>query len=576
MKILWQYLKPYKKQLIVGPAFKLSEAILEILVPTIMAKYLIDEGIARGDTGYVIKMGFVMLALAVIGLGCALVCQYNASIASQGFGTRLREAVFSHITKLSFKELDAFGTSSLLNRITNDINILQQAVAMLIRLVIRAPFIVLGSFVMATIINWKLGLIILATAPIFALIIWLVMRKTIPLYKKIQKKLDALSLVAAESFDGVRVIRAFAKQKREKKRFENEAEAFAAFSIRVGKISAILNPATLFVLNFLIISVLWAGGHQVHLGGMTKGDIIAVTTYISYIMTAMLVVADLIILFIRAGVAKERVCELLTTAPSIADTGTAEMALDSESVLTFQNVSFAYSGSEKALSHISFDLKQGESLGIIGGIGSGKSTLAALITRFYEADEGSVAVFGKNVKEYPLALLRQNVSTAMQKPYIFKGTVKENILQGKPDADAACIQKACAIAQADEFIRDLPQGLDTPTEEQGSNFSGGQRQRIALARAVIAEAPILILDDSSSALDYATDLKFRKALAAQYKGTTVVISQRISSIKNCSKILVLDDGEAVGFDTHNNLLHHCEIYRDIYASQTEREVSEGV
>ncbi|MBR2590468.1 MAG: ABC transporter ATP-binding protein [Clostridia bacterium] len=572
MKLLWQYLKPYKKQLIIGPAFKLSEAILEILVPTLMAKYLIDIGIASQDTAYVIKIGLLMLALAVIGLGCALVCQHSASVASQGFGTNLRGAVFEHICALSFREFDTFGSATLLNRITNDINILQQSVAMIIRLVIRAPFIVLGSFIMASVINIKLGLIILATAPIFALIIWLVMRKTIPLYRKIQKKLDKIALVAAESLDGVRVIRAFAKKDKERAKFKDTTEEFVSMSVRVGKISAILNPATLLVLNFLIISVLWAGGIQVNAGGMTKGDIIAVTTYISYIMTAMLVVADLIILFIRAGVAKDRVCELLLTEPDITYEKAHEITAESNTVVSFEHVGFSYTGAEKALDDISFSLKKGESLGIIGGIGSGKSTLVSLIARFYDVDCGAVKINGRDVREYSREQLHRCVSIAMQKSHVFKGTIRENILQGNPAATEQQLQRACAMAQADEFICLLPDGLLTSCEEGGSNFSGGQRQRICLARALIAQAPILILDDSSSALDYATDLRLRKALASDYDGTVITVSQRIGTIKHADKILVLDDGACVGFDSHKNLLRTCETYRAIYASQTKREV----
>ena len=572
MKILWQYLKAYKKQLIVGPAFKLTEAILEILVPTIMAKYLIDIGIAQGDTHYILKVGVLMLALAVIGLGCALVCQYNASVASQGFGTKLRSAVFRHIGTLSFKELDDLGAASLLNRLTNDINILQQSVAMIIRLVIRAPFIVLGSFVMASLINWKLGLIILFTAPIFSLIIWLVMRKTIPLYRKIQKKLDGISATASESFDGVRVIRAFAGQKKQRQKFEAASEDFTRLSIHVGKISAILNPATLLVMNGLIIGVLWAGGVQIHHGSMTKGDIIAVTTYISYIMTAMLVVADLIILFIRAGVAKDRICALLQTQPTMKE-GEETAPADESLCLEFRNVSFSYTGEENALENISFSLQSGESLGIIGGIGSGKTTLVNLIARFYDADVGEVLLFGRDIRAYRYSALRTLVSVAMQTPYIFEGTIKSNILRGKAQADDAALKKAAAIAQADEFIETLAEGYDAKTEAEGKNLSGGQRQRLSIAGAVIAEAPLLILDDSCSALDYATELRLRKALREEYQGTTVVVSQRVSTIRDCSKILVLADGKLVGCGSHEALLSSCEEYRDICTSQSKREVS---
>lgn len=572
MKQLWKYLREYKKQLIIGPAFKLTEAVLEILVPTIMAKQLIDVGVASGDRAYIFKIGIIMLSLAVVGLGCAMVCQYNASVASQGFGTNLRRAVFEHIDTLSFKEIDKLGSSTLLNRITNDINILQQSVAMIIRLVIRAPFIVLGSFVMATIINWKLGLIILATAPVFALVIWLIMRYTIPLYRKIQKKLDNIANIAIENFDGVRVIRAFAKQKSEEEKFDEAADEFAHLSVFVGRVSAILNPATLLLLNFLIIAVLWSGGSQVYKGQMSQGDIIAVTTYISYIMTAMLVVADLIILFTRASAAKDRVNELLNMSPSLTDEGGREDIPENDTALEFKNVSFSYNEGKKALNNISFSLADGETLGIIGGIGSGKSTLVSLIPRFYDCDEGEILVYGRNVKEYKFAALRKAVSIAMQKPYIFSGTIKENILIGKPDASESEIKTACDISQASEFIELLEKGYDSETEAEGKNLSGGQRQRVALARAIIAQSPVLILDDSSSALDFATDLKFRQALKAEYKGSVIIISQRVSAIKECEKILVLDDGELVGTGTHKELLDSCEEYKLIYTSQTKREV----
>lgn len=572
MKKLWRYLEPYKKQLVIGPLFKLIEAVLELLVPTIMAKYLIDVGVANSDKAYIFKVGGVMIALAVVGLCCALVCQYNASVASQGFGTNLRGAVFGHIGTLSFREIDKFGASTLLNRITNDINTLQQAVAMTIRLVIRAPFICIGSFIMAMFINWKLGLIILATVPAFALIIWLIMHFTIPLYRKIQKKLDAISNRAIENFDGVRVIRAFAKQKSENRKYDESVEEFGKLSVFVGRISAVLNPATVFVLNVLILAVLWAGGVQVNIGGMTQGDIIAFTTYISYIMTAMLVVANLIILFTKAAVSKERVNELLDTQTSLRDDNGLSDVPESDTALEFKDVSFSYNEGEEVLENISFSLKRGETLGVIGGIGSGKTTLVSLIPRFYDAGSGTVEVFGRDVKNYKFKTLRKLVSIAMQKPIIFSGTVLSNIRQGKPDASAEEIGRAAAISQADEFISRLDKKYESEVEPEGKNFSGGQKQRIAIARALVGRPRILILDDSSSALDFATDLKFRKALREEQAAESIIIiSQRVSAIKDCSKIIVLDDGKIVGTGTHTQLLKDCGEYAQIYTSQTKRE-----
>ena len=575
MNNLSRFLKPYLKQLLTGPAFKLFEAVLEILVPTIMAKHLIDIGVANGDSAYILKTGAVMLLLAFTGLGSALVCQYNASVASQGFGTDLRNAVFEHMGELSQREIDKFGAAGILNRITTDINQLQTAVAMVIRLAIRAPFIIIGSFVMAMLINFKLGLIILACTPVFALVIWLIMRVTIPLYRKIQLKLDSVSGKAAEMLGGVRVVRAFAKEQAEEKSFRREAEEFEKLSVRALKISAVLNPATVFILNFLVIGILWAGGVQVNAGSMTQGDMVAFTTYISYIMTALLVFANLILLFTRAAASASRVSEFLKTESSLKDNGSEERLTQSDIALEFKGVTFSYGGSENALEDISFKLGAGESLGIIGGIGSGKSTLAGLISRFYDVTDGEILFFGKDIKSYSLSFLRKNVSIALQKPVIFSGTVAENIRQGRQEADDEEVAAAARIAQADEFVSALNDGYNSRCEAEGKNFSGGQRQRIGIARAVVKNAPLLILDDSYSALDFVTGLRVGKALKEKYENKNlIIISQRVSDVRDCNKILVLDDGRLVGYASHRELLNSCPEYVQIYTSQTKEEVGE--
>ncbi len=570
--MLKKYLSPYKKQFIIGSFFKLVEAVLELLVPTIMASRLIDIGISgKAGITYILKIGLVMIALALLGLGCALICQYNASVASQGTGTMLRNAVFEHIGTLSFRELDAFGTSTLLNRITGDINTIQQAVAMVIRLASRAPFICLGSIVMSMLLNWKLSLIIFASIPIFALIIWLIMHFTVPLYKKVQSALDSIGNKAIEIFDGVRVVRAFARQKEEKEKFDKSVDDFTKLSVFVGRISAILNPATVFVMNFVIIAILWAGGIEVNAGGMTQGEIIAFTTYISYIMTALLVLANLIVLFTKAAASKNRVEEILSVTTSLSE-GKEDGFNDCRYAVEFNNVSFGYNKSANALENISFKLERGQNLGIIGGTGSGKTTLVNLISRFYDADSGEVIVFGRNVKEYAFDNLRTKVSMAMQKPFIFSGTVADNIRQGMPGASQEDVTDAAKTAQAEEFILDMDNGYESRVEAEGRNLSGGQKQRLSIARAIVNKAPVLILDDSSSALDLATDLKLRKALREDKVAENVIIvSQRVSTIQNCDVILVLDDGKIAGMGTHSELLDNCAEYREIYTSQIRRE-----
>lgn len=574
MKFLLKYIKPYTKYAVIGPIFKLTEAILELLVPTIMAKYLIDIGVYNGDISYVIKVGAVMLALAITGMLCALVCQYCASIASQGTGTRLRESIFRHISTLGFKELDYFGTGSLLNRITVDVNTIQQAVAMTVRIAIRAPFICIGSVIMAAFINFKLSLYIFATLPVLAIIIFLIMRKTIPLYRSVQSRLDSISSQSLETLSGVRVIRAFAKKGEEEERFNKTVDFYTKFATYAGKVAAILNPATVCIMNLLIVVILWAGGKSVQVGEFSQGEIIAFTTYITYMLTALFALADYILLFTRAVAGTGRIKELMLTKPDITDGAGACADLQADAV-EFRDVSFSYTqGGENVLSNISFKLGKGESLGIIGGIGSGKTTLVNLLARFYDISAGQIYLYGNDLREYKLSDIRSMVSVARQNPILFTGTVKSNIMACNPEATAEDLMRASDDAQCTEFVLTKRDGFDSAVEAGGKNLSGGQRQRVSVAGALIRKSPILVLDDSSSALDFATDLKLRRAIKAnKFTKNLIIISQRVSSICDCDKILVLDDGEQVGFGTHEQLMSSCEIYQHIFFSQTKKEVS---
>lgn len=572
MKFLWKYIKPYKKYTVVGPIFKLTEAVLELLVPTIMADYLIDIGVKNSDMGYILKIGLIMVVLAALGLMCALVCQYSAAIASQGTGTALRNSIFKHINTLSFKELDKFGTGTLLNRITSDVNTIQQAVAMTIRIAIRAPFICIGSVIMAAFINFKLSLYIFATLPILALIIFLIMRKTIPLYRKVQEKLDKISSLALENLSGVRVIRAFAKKDDERKKFDDTVDEYTSFATFAGKIAAILNPATLCIMNLLIVVILYAGGRQVQMGSLSQGEIIAFTTYITYMLTALFALADYILLFTRAVAGTRRIKELMQTESSITDGAQCQSDKIGENALEFKNVSFAYSDGVNVLENISFTIKENESLGIIGGIGSGKTTLAGLINRFYDVSSGEVLVGGRDVRDYSLEQLRSKVSIVMQNPVLFSGTIASNIKSGAPDCTDEQMKAAADTAQCTEFILSKPDGFESRVEAGGKNLSGGQRQRLAIARALVRRSEILILDDSSSALDFATELKLRRAVKKNSGAENIIIiSQRVTAIMDCDKILVLDDGMLAGIGTHKELLETNEVYKNIYTSQTKKE-----
>lgn len=567
MKTLVKYLKPYRLQLAIGPVFKLGEAILEILIPTLMAA-LIDNGINKGDTAYVLRLGVLMLITATCGVLFAYVCQYSASVASQGFGTDVRGAMYRKISSLSHSQLDRFSTASLINRITLDVNQLQGAVAMLIRLVIRAPFLCIGGLVMAMILDLKLSIILMIVIVLFVVLLFLVMFRAVPLYNSVQKKLDSLTLILREHLSGVRVIRAFARTDAERERFDAANTDFADTAIRVGRIAALTNPATTLLMNAAIIAIIWFGGIRVNIGSLTQGEVIAYINYITLILNAMIVVANLVILYTKAYASAKRVSEVLDTEPDLADGAGAALHADGAKI-EFRNVSLRYTdGADNALDNINLSISRGETIGIIGVTGSGKSSLASLIPRFYDAQTGTVSVDGADVKSYPVSELRAKIGIVQQRAVLFSGSVRENMQMGKPDATDAEIREALELAQAAEFVDKLPLGLDTHISQSGSNLSGGQKQRLTIARALVKKPEILILDDSSSALDFRTDALLRKAIAGLGGGMTVIIiSQRVNTVRGTDRIVVMDDGRIAACAPHDKLLRSCEIYREICTSQ---------
>ncbi len=570
---LRRFLKDYRKQVIIGPIFKWMEAVLELIVPLVMAK-IIDVGVKNADKGYVFRMGGLLLLIAAVSLGCALVCQYSASIASQGVGTNLRREMFDRINRFSHAELDRFGTHSLITRLTNDVNQLQVAVAMLIRLVVRAPFLAIGAVVMAFTIDVKLSLIFLVIFPLIVGVLYFVMNRSIPFFRVMQKKLDKISLITRENLEGARVIRAFSKQDAELSRFTSASDDLANTSVRVGRLSALLNPLTYVIMNLGIVAILWFGGFRVDSGRLTQGEMIAFVNYMTQILQALIVVANLVVIFTKASASASRINEVLETEPSVSDAVSGEVApLADEAALEFDRVAFAYAGAEEpSLSGITVKLRPGETLGVIGGTGSGKSTFVSLIPRFYDATSGEVKVFGRDVKEYPLAELRRLVGTVPQKAAVVSGTIRENLRWAKPDATDEELWAALKTAQAESFVEALPQKLETRVEQGGKNFSGGQKQRLTIARALVGKPSILILDDSASALDFATDAALRKALRTETKGMTVImVSQRASTIRYADQILVLDDGGMAGLGTHEELFENCPVYREICLSQLSAE-----
>ena len=566
---MWmKYLKPYRKEAVIGFFFKLIEAFFELIVPIVVAD-IIDYGILHQDQQYILQRGLLFLALASLGYACALVCQYFASKTSQGFGTYLRNDMFKAIHAYDYEDIDEIGIPSLMTRITNDTNQLQLAVAMTIRLASRSPFLILGSLVMAFRISVPIALIFICAAPILALAIYGVMSKSLPLYLKIQKQLDHVSLICRENLAGIRVIRAFSKQKQEKERFQQATQKQKDMQIQVGKLSALLNPSTSVIVNCAILVILYAGGLQVNAGHLTQGEVIALINYMNQILLSMFAFANVIVIYNKATACYKRVQEVLAIQPAIQD---GKCLIDNQEgpLVTFDHVSFSYQGSH-ALHDISFSIHQGETIGIIGGTGSGKSTLIHLIPRFYEATQGQIYIKNRPIQDYSLFSLRQMIGLVPQQATLFTGTIKENICLAKENASDDEVKQALHLAQA-SFVDEWKDGIYSHITQGGHNLSGGQKQRLTIARALVRNPELLILDDSASALDFATDAALRKAIATLPQ-TTIIVSQRVSAIMHADKILVLSHGELVGMGKHDELMKTCEIYQQIVTSQMSKEVA---
>ena len=566
---MWmKYLKPYRKEAVIGFFFKLIEAFFELIVPIVVAD-IIDYGILHQDQQYILQRGLLLLALALLGYACALVCQYFASKTSQGFGTYLRNDMFKAIHAYDYENIDEIGIPSLMTRITNDTNQLQLAVAMTIRLASRSPFLILGSLVMAFRISVPIALIFICAAPILALAIYGVMSKSLPLYLKIQKQLDHVSLICRENLAGIHVIRAFSKQKQEKERFQQATQKQKDMQIQVGKLSALLNPSTSVIVNCAILVILYAGGLQVNAGYLTQGEVIALINYMNQILLSMFAFANVIVIYNKATACYKRVQEVLAIQPAIQN---GKCLIDNQKgpLVTFDHVSFSYQGSH-ALHDLSFSIHQGETIGIIGGTGSGKSTLIHLIPRFYEATQGQIYIKNKPIQDYSLFSLRQMIGLVPQQATLFTGTIKENICLAKEDASDDEVKQALHLAQA-SFVDEWKDGIYSHITQGGHNLSGGQKQRLTIARALVRNPELLILDDSASALDFATDAALRKAIATLPQ-TTIIVSQRVSAIMHADKILVLSHGELVGMGKHDELMKTCEIYQQIVTSQMSKEVA---
>lgn len=576
MRKLIRFLSRYKLESIVGPLFKLLEASFELVVPLIMAS-VIDTGIRNADSGYIYRMGGLLVLMGVLGLVCSLTAQYFAAKAAMGFGTELRSALFAHINSLSHSEIDRLGASSLITRMTSDVNQAQSGVNLVLRLFLRSPFIVVGAIIMAFMIDVRLTLIFLAATPLLALAIYYVMAKTIPAYKAIQNKLDHVSLITRENLSGVRVIRAFSRQEAEQERFEQAGEGLMNMQLAAGRISALMNPATFVIVNLAILALIWFGGFSVDGGRISQGQLVALVNYMTQILTALVALANLIISFTRASASAIRINEVFAISPSIRDSAQSMPSpVKGAPKVAFENVGLTYAGSsEEALSGVSFSAMPGETIGIIGGTGSGKSTLINLIPRFYEATSGSVKIDGQPVQNYPQAGLRGRIGMVPQKAVLFKGSLRDNMRWGKRDATDDEIYEALDIAQAREFVELREGGLDAEIEQGGRNLSGGQRQRLTIARALVGKPDILILDDSASALDFATDARLRRAIREKTQDMTVfIVSQRAGSIQHADRIVVLEDGHMAGLGRHEDLIENCEVYREICLSQlSESEVS---
>lgn len=571
---LKHFLKNYKRQVILGPIFKLVEAIIELIIPLIMAR-VIDIGIKNRNVNYSLKMGILMITLGAIGLTSAIVCQYYAAQASQGFGSDVRNELFKHINNLSYKELDKVNNASLITRLTNDINQLQLAVSMFIRLVIRSPLLVIGSIVMAMTINIKISIIFIVTAIVIGLLLYVIISRTVPYFRLIQKKIDKISFLTKETLTGIRVIRAFSKQEDEKNKFLFYNNDLTNTAVKVEKVSSLLNPATYIVINLGIASIIWYGSHKAYYGIIAQGEIIALVNYMMQILHSLIITANLVVIFTKATASASRVNEIFEINPSLLYEESSELynqePLNSKQKveIQFKNVSFCYDANcESSINGINFSINKGDTLGIIGGTGAGKTTIANLICRFYDASNGEIYINGIDIKKYSNEDLRKRVSIVSQKAVLFSGTILDNMKWRDENATIDEIKNALDIAHASEFVEKLDDKYNTIVKQGGKNFSGGQRQRLTIARSLVNIPQILILDDSSSALDAATDMILRRNLKQKCKNTTkVIVSQRCSTIRDANKIIVLAYGKQIACGTHDELLQSCDVYKRIWESQ---------
>lgn len=573
MKKLLKYLKDYKLESVLGPLFKLLEASFELFVPLVMAQ-VIDVGIKNQDVSYILKMGGLLVLLGIIGLICSITAQYFAAKAALGFGTSLRNDLFAHIAKLSFREIDMTGTATLITRMTSDANQVQSGVNLFLRLFLRSPFVVFGAMVMAFTINTRAALVFAVTIVVLSIVIFGIMKISMPLYKKVQKQLDQILLSVRENLLGVRIIRAFNRQSEEIQRFDNENNFLVKVQIFVGKVSALMNPLTYVIINLGIIVLIYTGAEEVDRGVITQGEVVALVNYMSQILVELIKLANLIITISKALACGNRISSVFDLKPQILNLSTVQKEeVKGAFKVEFTHVDFTYEGAKSpALSDIHFQARKGDTIGVIGGTGSGKTTLVNLIPRFYDVSEGSVTVGGENVKTYSLNQLRGKIGVVPQKAVLFKGTLRENMQWGKKDASDEEIYKALEIAQARDFIEEKGEGLDFMIQAGGKNLSGGQRQRLTIARALVRKPDILIMDDSASALDFATDARLRKAIRESTGDMTVfIVSQRASTVKNADQIIVLDDGRMAGLGSHKELLQSCEVYREICLSQLSKE-----
>lgn len=593
IELLRRFGGKFRRYMVIGPACKLIEVIFDLLTPLVIAQ-MIDKGIGAHDVSAVVHYGMVLAAMAVIGISFTLVCQKMAALTSQGMGTDIRGALYQHINKLSYAELDRFGTPSLITRITNDVNQVQLAVALGVRMLIRWPFLAVGSMVAALAIDLKLGMIFLICTPAIGLVFWFVMARCIPYYKQLQAKLDRIALICREGLSGARVVRAFVREDHERERFARAAEDQARVAIAVGKLSSILNPVTFLVMNLGVCAILWVGGIQVNVGELTQGQVMAFVNYMTQTLTSIVYVANLVVVFTKASASASRLNEVLNCVPSITDEGNQPVALPESSAmgnavpvpaLSLSHASFSFGvGAANAVNDVTLELPMGKTLGIIGGTGSGKSTLVSLIPRLYDTGVGSVSVMGADVRAWPLDQLRHVVATVPQRASLVSGTIRSNLTWRDESATDEELWAALEMAQASEFVRNKPQGLDAPVEAGGKNFSGGQRQRLTIARALVGSPQILIMDDSASALDFKTDAALRHAIrersvrgaaAGGLPLTTVIVSQRVSTVRDADMICVLDHGSVAGLGTHDELYASCQLYREICQSQLRREELEG-